>query len=263
MRTISNLDDFVEDNSGYDGKYEIIQCKRALSPSGLPEMDFALNPYTGCDHGCLYCYAPGVTHRDWDTWRVVRVKINIADRLSKEIKYADGTIGIGTVTDPYQRAETKFELTRRCLQIISLAGKPIHMHTKSDLILRDTDLLSEIDSIVGITVTGIDDRASKIAEPGAPLPARRLEALKQLTSAGIRTYALIGPILSHLEGNEESFIDAIARTGTTMIYLDKLNMRNVPEERLTRRHIFGGSPVCLQRLKSFAEAVGIECNDVF
>lgn len=260
--TTYSLDEFTDDVS-WDGKYQIVKCTRALSPSGLPEMDFALNPYTGCEHGCIYCYAPEVTHNDWDTWRVVRVKSNIAERLSKELRFAHGTIGIGTVTDPYQMAEKRFELTLRCLKILQRENRAIHMHTKSDLIIRDSEILASMDSIVGITITGTDERMSKIAEPGAPMPSKRLNALKELTAAGVRTYALVGPTLSHLEGHEAELIDAISSTGTSMIYVDKLNLRNVLAERLIRRHICGCSDGCLAKIRQYSEEVGLEYRDVF
>ncbi len=247
----------------WDGKYEIVQCKRALSPSGLPDMDYSLNPYGGCTHGCIYCYAPEVTHSEWDTWRVVRVKSNIVERLGKELTFVKGTIGIGTVTDPYQPAERRFELTRRCLQRISKVGCPIHMHTKSDLILRDIDILSQMEGLVAMTITTIDDRYSKMTEPGAPLPSVRLDALRRLTEAGLTTYALIGPVLSHLEGIEDEFADAIADTGVRLAYIDRLNGRPLLNARLSRMNIAGGSIESIGRIKDRLGSRGVVVKDVF
>ena len=92
-----------ENVGAWDGVYRVAECRRALSPSGLPGIDHALNPYGGCEHGCIYCYAPEVTHADWDGWRVVRVRSNIAARLAAELPGLTGTVGIGTVTDPYHK----------------------------------------------------------------------------------------------------------------------------------------------------------------
>ncbi|MCQ2085288.1 MAG: radical SAM protein [archaeon] len=246
----------------WDGIYDIITCKRALAPSGLPEMDYNLNPYGGCEHGCIYCYAPEVTHSDWRNWRVVKVKTNIVERLAKELPGLSGTIGIGTVTDPYQAAEKRFGLTRQCLEFLEGKGYPIHMHTKSDLILRDTELLTHFEGQVAVTLTGLDERRAKMTEPGAPLPERRLKALKELTEAGVNTYALIAPIMDHLEGHEKEFCDAIVSTGVKRAALDPVNMRPQLMARLDRMHI-SNSPSALVKIRSLLTSAGVEVRDVF
>jgi len=174
----------------------------------------------------------------------------------------DGTIGIGTVTDPYQYAEKRFKLTQKCLFILNERDFRIHLHTKSDLVLRDTELLASMRGEVGITVTSIEDRYSKITEPGAPLPSKRLEALKQLTSAGIDTYALIGPVLNHLEGKEEDFVNAVASTGVKRVYIDALNPRPLLMERLNRMNI-RGSETSKEKIRQFAMGSGLSVKDVF
>jgi len=239
-----------------------VEAKRALSPSGLPGIDYALNPYGGCEHGCVYCYAPEVLHSDWRDWRVVKVRSNIPLRLSKELSGLDGTIGIGTVTDPYQYAEKRFKLTQKCLIILKDKDFRIHLHTKSDLVLRDIGLLASMRGEVGITITSIEERYSKITEPGAPMPARRLEALMQLTAAGIDTYALIGPVLNHLEGKEESFVDAVASTGVKRVYIDALNSRPLLTERLNRMNI-RGSETSKEKIRALATGSGLSVKDVF
>jgi DNA repair photolyase len=239
-----------------------MEAKRALSPSGLPGIDYALNPYGGCEHGCVYCYAPEVLHTDWKDWRVVKVRSNIPDRLSKELSGLDGTIGIGTVTDPYQYAEKRFKLTQKCLLILKERDFRIHLHTKSDLVLRDIDLLASMRGEVGITITGIDDKHSKITEPGAPLPAKRLDALTQLTARGIDTYALIGPVLNHLEGNEKDFVNAVASTGVKRVFIDSLNPRPLLTERLNRMNIHG-SEESKEKIRELATGSGLIVKDVF
>lgn len=246
----------------WDGIYRMVTCKRALAPSGLPEMDYNLNPYGGCEHGCIYCYAPEVTHSEWKSWRVVKVKTNIVERLAKELPGLSGTIGIGTVTDPYQAAERRFRLTRQCLEYLDGKGHPIHLHTKSDLILRDKELLTHFDGVVAITLTGLDERRSKITEPGAPLPKARLKALKELTEAGISTYALIAPILDHLEGREQEFCDALIDTGVRSAALDPLNLRPELSMRMERMGIRGSSSA-LENIRSILTKAGIEVRDVF
>lgn len=254
---------FFLNNSDWNGKYELIECKRALSPSGLPDIDFALNPYSGCEHGCIYCYAPEVTHAEWREWRVVKVKTNVVQRLGKELKYAEGVVGIGTVTDPYQGAESKYRLTRGCLEILKRNDRKIHLHTKSDLILRDIDLLSEMDCLVAVTITGIDEKYSKITEPGAPMPSARLNALSEIVDAGIDAYALVGPVLSHIQGREKEFVNAIAETGVKLMYIDRLNVRLLLNERLIRKGLRGCTDSCIEEIKTLSSDAGIKVKDVF
>lgn len=259
--TVRGLIEF-ENPDVWDGEYELIRCKRALSPSGLPEMDYSLNPYGGCEHGCVYCYAPEVTHAEWKTWRVVKVKVNVVERLAKELPGLSGTVGIGTVTDPYQAAEKRFGLTRACLEYLDGKKFDIHMHTKSDLILRDTELLAHFGGQVAVTLTGIDERMSKITEPGAPLPKSRLNALRKLTSAGINTYALIAPVMASLEGKEREFCDAVIDTGVKRAALDPLNVRPEMAKRLDRMNL-RGSQTSLVLIRDILTGAGIEVRNVF
>ena len=246
----------------WDGVYEAVTCRRALSPSGLPGIDYALNPYGGCEHGCVYCYAPEVTHSPWETWRVVRVKVNVADRLAAELPGLSGTVGIGTVTDPYQGAEARFMLTRRCLEVLNARRFHVHVHTKSDLVLRDIDLLSGMKCTVGVTVTGLDERGSKVLEPGAPMPKARLKAIRELADAGIRVYALIGPVLDRLDGREEELCDAVAAAGAKEAVLDRLNPRDGLSARLARMGV-SGSLQALGKIRDGLEARGISVSDAF
>lgn len=261
MTTISNLLDF-SDGRGWNGKYEVIQCKKALSPSKLPGIDHALNPYGGCEHGCLYCYAPELTYTEWDHWNIIRIRAGIESRLGKELNAVKGVIGIGTTTDPYQPAEERFELTRKCLIKLKERNVRIHLHTKSDLILRDIPILKELKGDIGITMTSVDERISRIIEPCAPNPARRLSALKRLTEEGMSTYALVGPVLSVLEGHENEFVEKITSTGTKRMYLDNLNDRPLLSQRMNAAGI-KGSVKAKEKIRSKASSCGIEVFDVF
>lgn len=240
----------------------MVECRKALSPSGLPGIDYALNPYGGCEHGCIYCYAPGVTHSDLPRWRVVRVKGNIPERLARELPSAEGTIGIGTVTDPYQYAERRFMLTRLCLQLLRDRRRSVHIHTKSDLVTRDIDVLGDMDCIVGMTITAVDPRVSMMTEPGAPLPAARLRALSELVDAGIEAYALIAPAMSTLEGHEAELLEAIAGTGAKRVFHDPLNMRNVDGSVLMRRGI-SASPRARNRIMELGPDYGLDVSGEF
>ena len=113
------------------------------------------------------------------------------------------------------------------------------MHTKSDLIVRDAELLSTIKGVVGITLTTLDDRISKMTEPGAPLPSKRIEAMTRLHDAGVRAYALVAPVMSTLEGHEGELLDAIKETGVEIVYYNPLHFRNVDPSRMMRMGISG------------------------
>lgn len=252
----TTLGDFSGEALEWEGEFRIVECGRALSPSGLDHMDYALNPYGGCEHGCIYCYAPGHTRSDPATWRVVRVKRNVADRLARELPFAEGVIGIGTVTDPYQAAEGRFRLTRSCLEILSARGREVHMHTKSDLVLRDLDLLAGMRATVAVTFTSVDDRVSRMTEPGAPLPGARLRALRGLVDAGVDCYALVAPVMSTVRGTEGAMMDALASAGVGRAMIDPLNLRLVDTTRLDRMGITP-CPDCESALADAARDRGI------
>lgn len=259
---MSNLYDFIETGE-WDGVFKSVECTRALSPSKIPGLDFALNPYGGCNHGCVYCYAPEFTHSEWDTWRVVRVRSNIATRLSKELKFADGVIGMGTSTDPYQYAEARFQLTRDCLTVIKRFGKKVHIITKSDLVTRDIDLLKDMDCTVGITITGIDERMSKITEPGAPMPEKRLKALKELVDSGIRAYVMAEPMMSHIQGREREYVEAVASTGVKNIQVGGVNFRPALKARMDRMHLDTAPISSIRLIEHLSKSKGLSVNVLF
>jgi DNA repair photolyase len=178
-------------------------CARTiLSKSQV--FDYAVNPYIGCQHSCVYCYARFMRrftgHKEpWGEF--VDVKINAPDLLKHAIgKMPPGRVWISGVCDSYQPLETKYELTRKCLEILTQYGWPITVQTKSPLVLRDIDLFRRSDKIeVGLSVTSADDGIRKLFEPGAPSIKERIEALEELHLAGIRTYAMIAPMLPGAE----------------------------------------------------------------
>jgi len=175
-----------------------IQAKSILSKSKV--MDYVVNPYIGCSHSCAYCYArfmKRVTgHKEpWGTF--VDVKINAPQILPRDIgKNRRGEVWLSSVCDPYQPLEKKYKLTRKCLEVLLLYDWPVTIQTKSVLVLRDLDLLKKLKKVgVGFTISTDDDKIRKIFEPGASTIQQRIDALKRLHSAGVSTYAFIGPIL--------------------------------------------------------------------
>ncbi len=236
-------------------------CSRALSPTRLPGLDHALNPYRGCAHACVYCYAPSLTHVPWDEWPEALPKRGLLRLLERELRHAAGTIGVGTVTDPYQPLEAETGLTRGCLELISRSNARACVHTKSDLVLRDADLLRGMEA--GVTVTTLDDAVSRKLEPGAPLPGRRLKALQGLAAAGVDAFAMVGPALSCLAGGERELMEAIAAAGVRTVMVDPLNLRPDRRAELEASGLGPASAASLDRLRREASSLGLICRDAF
>jgi DNA repair photolyase len=179
-----------------------VQAKSILNVSKV--YAYVVNPYTGCQHGCSYCYARFTKrfsgHREpWGEF--VDVKINAPDLLRVEIsKKRRGKVWVSGVCDPYQPLERKYELTRRCLEILRQHNWPVAIQTRSPLVLRDLDIIREARAFeVGLTVTTADDDTGKLFEPNAPPISDRVRTLDEFRRAGVRTYAMIAPILPGAE----------------------------------------------------------------
>jgi len=175
-----------------------ITAKSILSRSQV--YDYALNPYVGCQHDCLYCYARFMKrftgHREpWGQF--VDVKINASELLATEVKRKKvGRVWISGVCDAYQPLEKRYQITMRCLNILVENKWPFTIQTKSPLVLRDIETLKKAtDAEVGFTITTGDEKIRAIFEPGAPPVRERIEALARLHAEGIRTFAMIAPIL--------------------------------------------------------------------
>ena len=198
-----------------------IQSKSILSASKV--YDYVINPYVGCQHGCSYCYARYMKrftgHKEpWGEF--VDVKINAAELLQKEInKKKKAKVWISGVCDPYQPLEAKYQLTRQCLQILAQNDWPVVIQTRSPLVLRDIDIIKEAKQFeVGFSVTTADDEIRKLFEPHAPSIGDRLRALAELHQSGIRTYAMIAPILP----GAEDLVDMLAGS-VDYIFVDRMN----------------------------------------
>lgn len=177
-----------------------INARTILSKSGIPGMKYCVNPYVGCSHACRYCYATFMKRftghtEPWGSF--VDVKVNAPELLRKQLKRAvRGTVMMSSVTDPYQPVEARYQLTRKCLEALAVYQFPVGILTKSPLVARDLDVISELHDVeVGLTITTDSEEIRKIFEPGAPPISARIEALKKLHKAGIDTYVFIGPLL--------------------------------------------------------------------
>jgi DNA repair photolyase len=184
-----------------------IESKQILTKSKLPGMGYSINPYVGCQHACVYCYAcfmKRFTSHEEPWGRFVDVRVNAAEVFAKGFKKTQPGEGafFGSVTDAYQPLEAKYKLTRSILEQIADAPEKdfrASILTKSDLVLRDIDLLKRIpNASVGFSVSLTDEKARRIFEPCASPFKQRIAALETLHEEGIRTYAFIGPILPGL-----------------------------------------------------------------
>lgn len=210
-------------------KINEVICKTALSKSNLPGLDYSLNPYRGCEHSCAYCYVPNVLRIKRDEWgNFVDVKTNIPVVLAKELKTKKrGIVGLSTVTDPYQPIEEKYKLTRYCLEQLLRYDFPVHIQTKSDLVIRDIDLISKFKEIeVMFSIGTINDSERKILEPNASTIKNRLNAMKKLSDKGIKTSVFFGPIYATIKDESiPEIVDIFLSHGAKEIMLDKFNLK--------------------------------------
>lgn len=206
-------------------------CKTALSLSKLPGLRYSLNPYLGCEHGCLYCYSRAI-FRDQDmalNWgKFVKVKQNIAEVLTQEVKRKPrGVVGVSTVSDPYQPLESKTLLTRKCLEILAKHNFPTSIQTKSILVLRDIDILKPKKFDVGVTITTMDRDLAKKLEPKSSPPDARAHVLEELAPRGFEIWVFLGPIIPEINDDKEGIaqvVEVARKTGGKLIY-DKLNLK--------------------------------------
>jgi DNA repair photolyase len=206
---------------------------------------WSINAYRGCSHACTYCFARP-THEylgldagdDFD--RKIVVKINAVERLRAELAdphWQREHVAMGTNTDPYQRAEGKFRLTRGIIVELARAGTPFSILTKSAMVTRDLDVLTEAARQVPVRVTfsigTVDESVWRATEPGTPHPRRRLDAMRAMVDAGIPTGALIAPVLPGLSDKRSQLgetVAAILDAGGTVVGSRTLYLRGATRE---------------------------------
>jgi DNA repair photolyase len=194
----------------------------SVPPQSRMSFRHTINAYRGCTHACSFCFARP-THEylnlnsGEDFERRIVVKVNAVERVRAEVaakRWAGELIAMGTNTDPYQRCEGKYRLTRGIVEVLGEARNPFSILTKSTLILRDLDVLAEAAQRTRVqtafSVGTVDDEVWKMSEPGAPHPRRRLEALARLREAGVPVGVLAAPILPGISDSDAQ-LDALAR----------------------------------------------------
>jgi DNA repair photolyase len=218
----------IEELPPFRTEVAIDTARKVITRNSSPDIPFdrSINPYRGCEHGCIYCFArpthaylglsPGL---DFET--KLFMKPDAPELLERELSarnYAPRTIAIGTNTDPYQPLERRHAIMRRILEVLERAGHPVGIVTKSNLVTRDIDILSRMASRklvrVGISVTTLDAKLARVMEPRAPTPQRRLAALRELAAAGVPTTVMAAPVIPAINDAEiERILDAAAACG--------------------------------------------------
>ncbi len=210
-------------------QYREVQVKGILNHiSGEDEwfgLSYNMNLYRGCEHQCIYCDTRSACYQIENFNEEVLVKINAPDLLEDALprKRKVGIIGFGSMNDPYTRAERVYRLTGKSLEIIRKYRFPVHIITKSDMVLKDLETLTAINRIlarVSFTITTTDDALARKLEPGAPSPTQRLRAMQALGAAGIDTGVVMMPLLPFLEDTKENvhaILQAAADHGATYV----------------------------------------------
>ena len=218
----------LEDLPAFKTTVTVDTSRKIITRNDSPDLSFdrSINPYRGCEHGCIYCFArpthaylglsPGL-----DFESKLFVKPEAAKLLERELSapgYVPRTIAIGTNTDPYQPIEREHQVMRRILEVLERFGHPVGIVTKSALVTRDLDILARMASRrlakVALSVTTLDPTLARVMEPRAATPARRLDALRQLSEAGVPTSVMVAPVIPALNDSEiERILDAAAAIG--------------------------------------------------
>ena len=176
-----------------------IESKSIISKTGIPVADYVINPYVGCSHGCIYCYARFMkrfTHHHEKWGEFLDVKTNAPSLVPKKGRYEGKNIFLSSVTDPYLPHEQKYKITREIIQNLIPLNPFLNILTKSDLVLRDLDLIKQFEVCeIGFSFSTFDEKIRKELEPRAKPVKKRLKALKKIHREGIRNYLFISPIM--------------------------------------------------------------------
>jgi len=189
-------------------RYQEVQCRSALNEThGMP-FTWTLNPYRGCTHACVYCFARRYqTQYELGTGddfsRVILIKRNVVEMLAREVDrpgFGRELVALGTATDPYQPVEGDYRLTRGCLEVLARAGVPVGLVTKGPMVVRDADVLAGMSqgadrTTVYMSLPTVDAAVAEQLEPGAAPPVQRLRAVRRLLDAGVRAGVLMSPLV--------------------------------------------------------------------
>jgi DNA repair photolyase len=218
----------LDDLPAFKTSVTVDATRTIITRNDSPDISFdrSINPYRGCEHGCVYCFArpthaylglsPGL-----DFESKLFAKPDAPRLLERELSapgYQPRTIAIGTNTDPYQPIEREYRVMRGILEVLERCGHPVGIVTKSALVLRDLDILARMAERnlvkVALSVTTLDPKLARLMEPRAATPTRRLEALRQLAAAGVPTSVMVAPVIPAINDSEiERILDTAAALG--------------------------------------------------
>lgn len=225
-----DLDEETGEKPKPETRFIADETKKVIATNNSPDIPFeaSVNPYRGCEHGCIYCYArptheflgfsPGL-----DFESRIMVKYDAAEKLRNELSsesWRPKTIAMSGVTDPYQPAERELEITRDCLGVLARFRNPVSIITKNYLVCRDIDLLKELAAVdavhVTLSVTTLDRELARVMEPRTSQPYRRLEAISRLRENGIPAGVNVAPVIPGLTDHEmPAILEAAAEAGAT------------------------------------------------
>jgi DNA repair photolyase len=217
-------------NDAHEPVVRETHCKTILNRSAIS--DYTLNCYTGCAHGCVYCYARFMERfqphpEPWG--RFVDVKVNAVEALKRQLRRAEpGSVFVSSACDGWQPIEAEHRLTRRCCELLLEYGFQVNVLTKSALVLRDLDLFAGRTARIGVTLTTLDDRLAGLWERRSSSVADRLRVIEEAHRAGVKTAVMFGPLLPFLSDDQKS-VDALferaAELHVDVIWVDALNPR--------------------------------------
>ncbi|MCP4763442.1 MAG: radical SAM protein [archaeon] len=209
-------------------KIEFREAKSVITKSNIPSIDYVINPYIGCQHGCIYCYAEFMkrfTDHGGDTWgKFLDVKQFNWNKINPHKYKSDKTIMLSSVTDPYTPSEKKYQNTRRILEKMVGTEAKIEILTKSKLVTRDIDLFKKFKNIsVGISINTLDASIAKIIEPLASKPMKRIEALREIGEHNIPTWVFVSPVFPRIT-DWKAIVQEVSSI-TKTINFENLNFR--------------------------------------
>lgn len=211
-----------------------------------------LNPYTGCDHGCVYCYAQTYIPR----FSECRPKKDLIKRLEREAQKLNGeTVSLSNSSDPYPRMETEVGLTRETLKILARSDCRIQIITKSTIVARDVDILKDACATVALTITTDNDDLANLIEPNAPNPSERLRTVKILVRNGLNVSVRVDPIIPFVNNEQDALISKIAESGAKQVTASTYKARPRDMQRLV-----AALPSAAEKLKPLYRGKGERAN---
>lgn len=253
-------------------EYREEPCRSALNRVTGMDFGWSLNPYMGCEHRCTFCYVRAFEQRADRPWgerygQSIRVKINVADVLKMELarpSWKREVVAIGAATDPYQPAEGRYRLTRRCLEVLAAAHNPFGLVTRGPMIVRDVDVLqtaaTRAEVEVHFSIPTLDEDVWRQTEVGTAPPRQRLRALRRLVEAGIRAGVGLAPILPGISDRPEQLaavVRAAREAGATHLWCNLLYLKPGTREHFLE-HLARDWPELLSRYERLYRGAYLE-----